>query len=103
VAAQGDEGKRGVAAGDEQVDGGVVKPLEYRLGPALKAVIEGGSGVEQDEGEAVNNEADDNIPVAMVHDADGNEYGGAHDAEHGAHEVGDAVESFAVVHAVLRR
>ena len=92
-----DEGEGGVCPRDEQVDGLVVEHLKDRLGRAAQAVIEGGDEVEQEQGEAVDAEADDLAGISAVR-GEGDEYRPAGQRDYRADEVADAVEPFAFVH-----
>ena len=75
----------------------MVEFSEYVLGAAAQRVIEGGQGIQQEQGGAVDAEADDLPRIALLggedhqHDEPGQGQGGAD-------QVRDGVEAFAVIH-----
>ncbi len=93
-----DQGEGCVAAGNEQVDGAVVRPPPPRLRWPLRAVEKGGCGIQCHAGQRKNQPPGDlaHIPAGQ---ADDEHEGNAWNGQRKPQQVGAGVEAFAGAHS----
>lgn len=91
-APQGDEGKGGIGARNEQKDGAMVQNLQHGLHRAVGAgVVQGGSQVQRKQGKAVHDAAD-HRPYIPIEDRQDDEDAKAHTGQGDAYPMRDRIE-----------